>query len=282
MPITPHQVAAIVAAVEASQWSQELRELLPQLSARVSGGPSGPSGFSLPGGSPPSGSLPIKSSFSKRRQAMCGKSKNGRRRHERRQTADGTTIVSKERFAKMVDHRVKKILDRCVRDKVHIPHSRMKEIATAELNEGRSVRYSYADATPAGSAGNRFVTDRRGSVGDSSLSSNRGTDGPAPRAIDAGSESLLKLNGRLQRLERELDERRMELKRRGPTLDEIRAFEELEAEVARLKSDLFLERLDAAGSPEAAERSREITQFAYRNGLSYDEAARRLFPLRGR
>jgi hypothetical protein len=252
MPITPGELAQIVTAVEESPWAAELRSMLPRLSAVVSGSPSGPSGFSLPGGDPPSGSLPIKSKF--RRQKMCGKAKNGRRRHERRQSADGTTIVSPERFAKMVNHRVKKMVDRNVRDGVHIPYGRLKEIATHEINSGIPVRYSYADAlppaTPAGSSAGRFGQQgrepaNRGSVGSGYLNQNRGTDGKPPAPIDT-TPPAVEVRQRLDALRERIDEEQRELTAEAralrcgfPTPEQIAAHKAKQARLDDLYRQVF-------------------------------------------
>jgi hypothetical protein len=222
---------------------------------------------------------------------MCKNRGHHHRHHHRKR-------MSPERFARKVGERVKVLVDEqnrqfdAVRRAGLTPPPRkdfyaLQAIAEREIKTGKRDRYDFgqgaeAPRVPAGSNAGRFghqggVPAGRGTTGADYLSSNQPVS-TSPRAIDAGSESLLKLNGRLQRLQRELDERRMELKRRGPTLAEIREFEEMEAQVNALKADLFRQHLNEVGSAAAEARSKEVSQFAYRNGMSYDAAMAQLYP----
>lgn len=245
---------------------------------------------------------------------MCSKhghysrSRHGHRHKHRRRSFR----VSPEQYTMMLGETVKSIHERNLRDRIHIPFEEVQRLAAEELHTGL-VRYSYAapidtaativsrsrvpraepgEGIPRGSSGGRFsapfddlrfVDDEcTGSVDDFDEGRER-TDRVervrVPPAVAAyGETTLLKLNGRLERLKDEARHQRHRLNRFGGSLEDFRELERFEHEIAELEKELRTERTLEEGSPAAEARSREIVDWALTHGTDWATAKARLYP----
>lgn len=194
----------------------------------------------------------------------------------------GRRRFSPERYARHVGAAVKQIHAENVARGKYQTYEQVK--ARAERRVAR--KYDYANGqgetprVPAGSGGNKFVPTGGGSVGGGLVSSNTAPGRAMPAVVET-DETLLKINGRLQRLRDSMERQRLRLKQGPATLEEIRAFEALQQHVAELERDVRQQQLMDAGSPDAEMRARSIVEYATRNGLTWQQAKERLFPLSG-
>jgi hypothetical protein len=307
MPITPVDVERIVGVLEQEPWVQELKDALPDL-RELAGVDDDPSSISVV--QPPSGSpVGIPPEFSSKGATRMSHHKHQHRQHGKshRKTADGRIIISPERYARKKGRRVKVLANETCARGGHIPFADLNRLAdewmqtgekpsveridveAAKHSHGRQ-RYDAAGLygqqrpafTPAiGSAtgtytGPTFSAPPRGSVGAPYVSSNRGTDGKIPTGASAyGDVELIKLNGRLRRLEADADRLRFMRQQGTITYEENKLLIELERGIEEAKMERFREGLLEAGSENSRRLNEAIVRYVTEHpGTSYDTAKR--------